>query len=125
MRFPRLGLLVLVLGLSSVSTNAAIKLEGRRITASPDKKESILGQRIEVLDAVDCKTVEKSSPSMDLPENCAYLHGLYRYIYVPKGEKKKHQVLADFAVTRNGAKGFSLLVNDSIEFDEENLSLPQ
>lgn len=101
-----------------VTAQSQIQLRGNRISARPKIQEKILGENIEVLKTEHCAAEVPGSQSIDLPTGCDYLHGLYRYIYLPKGETRKRQVLADFAVTRTNRGTFSFLVNEPIEIEE-------
>jgi hypothetical protein len=110
-----------VLALPSHSS-PTVQYNGRRVVGVPSKQHNPTGQSIELLETEDCDAKAVSNSSIEVSENCKYLHGIYRYIYVPGGEKIRHQVLMDFSLSKSGGKNHSFLVNEPMEIDETSIS---
>src|SRR5215469_1846979 len=89
---------------------AKIDLQGKSLTASPDNAR-VQGQNIEILESTDCAAKVSGNRGIQLPDQCGYLHGLYRYIYLPENSTVKHQVLTDFAVERTKDGRYALMEN--------------
>ncbi len=110
---------VLVTPLLAASFEPSIVFQGNKISATTPKGLPVEGQNIEILSSVDCATKIDSKASIQVPANCAYLHGLYRFVFVSKEIGYKQQILTDFSLTRgkNGAQTF--LVGESMDINEK------
>ncbi len=101
-----------------VGAPVRLNLEGRRLQANPDSHHRPLAQSIYISDSEECPAKVASGSSLEIPENCRYLRGLYRYIYQPQDNESRKQIFVGFAVHYGPKGGHALLVNDSVELDE-------
>ena len=103
------------------SSVANVQYLGKRITGMPAKQHSAQGQNIEVIETEECNSKVASHNSIEVSENCKFLHGVYRYIFTPRGEEVRHQVFIDFSLSKSGGKNHSFLVNEPLEIDENSV----
>lgn len=125
-RFLGLSSLFFPLLAPASAFDPSITFERNKIQAVTPKGLPVEGQNIEILSSVGCEGKVESRSSIQIPANCGYLHGLYRFIFVSKEMGYKQQILTDFSVTRgkNGSQTF--LVGEPIEVDSRSTrALPQ
>lgn len=109
--------LLMCLAVPSFGATARVSFEGGTLKGFADSAHKPLAQAVYIADSEGCAARVASSTTLDIPENCKYLRGLYRYIFQPEGAERR-QVLIGFAVHRgpNGARTF--LVNDTVDISE-------
>jgi hypothetical protein len=104
------------------STVPTVKFTGRTIAGFPGKEHSPNGQNIELLDSEDCNSKVTSKSTIEVSDNCSFLHGVYRYIFIPSGERVRHQILIDFSLSKSSGKSHTFLVNAPLEIDESSVT---
>jgi len=97
---------------------AQVRFEGRKVTASADSQHKPLAQAVYISESEDCSARVTSSREIEVPENCGYLRGLYRYVVLPEGETSRKQIFVGFAVHHASKGARTLLVNPAVELDE-------
>ena len=101
----------------AVAAPANVRLDGRKVTATPDSQHKPLAQAVYIAETEECTARVTSAREIEVPETCGYLRGLYRYIYLD-GEEGRKQAFVGFAV-HHGAKGAkTILVNPHVELEE-------
>lgn len=115
---PPTFVLFLLSSLQLFAVSATIEHSGRRVVGVPDTEHKPLGQNIQILEQNACNAKVIARNVLDVPDDCRFVHGLYRYIYLPKGTSTRHQVLIDFSLYRSGKSSHTFMVNEPLVVDE-------
>ena len=99
-----------------------LRIQGRSLSAHHSSNHRPLDQSITIADKEDCNAKTKGAAALELSEQCSFLTGLYRYIYLPEGSRIKHQILMGFSVSKTSPLGYTLLTEVPIEISEDEFT---
>ena len=100
-------------------STATVHYKDKRITGVPATEHPVVGKNIEILESENCEAKISNSQTIEVSEFCQFLHGMFRYIFIPNGKTVRHQIFIDFSVSKSGGKNHVFLINSPMEIDEK------
>ncbi len=100
---------IALLGALSGTSQAAVagwepdvQFTAGRVTGLPAKGHRVHEQHIDVIQTENCAAAGHSGATLQVPESCGFLRGLYRYTFQEEGTPGEHEIIFEFDVTRHG-----------------------